>query len=115
MKKLVFNSVYKCYNEKDVIKDFSTKITEGNPVCFFGESGCGKTTLINIAAGLVKPDKGKIITEKIAHTAVVFQEDRLLESCTAEENIMLSARNTKLAHKISDVCGITEFLKLYPN
>ena len=32
-----------------------------------------------------------------------------------EENIMLSAKNTELAHKISDVCGITEFLKLYPN
>ena len=48
MKKLVFNSVYKCYNEKDVIRNFSAEITEGNPICFFGESGCGNTGLYRV-------------------------------------------------------------------
>lgn len=69
---------------------------------FFGHSGAGKTTLINLIAGLVRPDRGRITingrtlvdTEKRIHipkhkrrVGLVFQDAQLLPHLTVEQNI----------------------------
>lgn len=60
-----------------------------------GRSGCGKTTLLRLLAGLEQPEQGEIIftRDNIAYQpkiGMVFQESRLLPWLTVAENIMLS-------------------------
>ena len=57
-------------------------------ICIMGHSGCGKTTLLHILAGLLKPFSGTVsdFPEKVS---IMFQEDRLLLWLNAYENVAL--------------------------
>jgi len=44
----------------EVLQDISFTVEDGQFVTFFGPNGCGKTTLLNLIAGLIKPDNGII-------------------------------------------------------
>jgi len=44
----------------DVLREFNLEIDKGEFVTFFGPNGCGKTTILNLVAGLLLPDKGII-------------------------------------------------------
>ena len=66
-------------------------IDTGEHVYIKGPSGSGKTTLLRLIMGLEKPLKGGI-THDAKHIAPVFQEDRLIDSMTAEENIRFGSR-----------------------
>jgi NitT/TauT family transport system ATP-binding protein len=47
-----------------VLNDISFEINDGEFVAFFGPNGCGKTTLLNIIAGIEKPTAGKVFINK---------------------------------------------------
>ena len=49
--------------EKDVIKDFFLEIKKDSSVAFIGPTGCGKTTLVDIILGLLKPRKGQVLVD----------------------------------------------------
>lgn len=74
--------------EREVLKNISFSIKEGEVVFITGESGIGKTTLLHIMMGLMKADSGKVLGIP-AKQACVFQEDRLLESLTVLDNLRL--------------------------
>jgi NitT/TauT family transport system ATP-binding protein len=59
-----------------------------SPVAILGTSGCGKTTLLNLIAGLRKPDAGDIVSRSDS-LSMVFQEPRLLPWRTVCENVSL--------------------------
>jgi ABC-type sugar transport system ATPase subunit len=63
----------------------SLKIEAHEKLILFGSSGCGKTTLLKLMAGLLKPSQGKIISR--AKTSMVFQKDLLFDHLSAYENI----------------------------
>jgi nitrate ABC transporter ATP-binding subunit len=79
------------------IKDFSVTIEPGEFVCILGHSGCGKSTVLSILAGLQKATTGGVcIDGKEVDTpgtdrGVVFQTPSLLPWLTAGQNVELAA------------------------
>lgn len=86
MNDIIIDNVSKSFENKTVLDNFSAVIRGGEITCISGASGCGKTTLLKMIAGLLAPDSGKIknVPEKISF---VFQEDRLCEDFSAVGNV----------------------------
>lgn len=86
MNNIMIKDLSKSFGDKQVLMNFSDSFPLGGTTVIMGESGCGKTTLINIIMGLEKADKGEIsgVPKKIS---AVFQEDCLCEEFTAFSNI----------------------------
>jgi len=80
----------------EVLRDLNLQIEKGEFVAVVGFSGAGKTTLISMIAGLLRPDTGRItlndleITEPGPDRGVVFQNYSLLPWLTVYENIHLA-------------------------
>ena len=78
------------------LKDVSLHIKQGEFVSLIGHSGCGKSTVLNVVAGLYKASKGGVIlnnkevTEPGPERAVVFQNHSLLPWLTAYQNVELA-------------------------
>mgnify|MGYP001026560074 FL=1 len=60
MSLLISNLSYKRKNEENLLHDINIEIDNGHLLVIQGESGCGKTTLLNIISGLLKPTDGLI-------------------------------------------------------
>ncbi|MDB5413852.1 MAG: nitrate transporter ATPase [Rubritepida sp.] len=84
-----------------VFQDVWFGIERGEFVCLVGHSGCGKTTILNILAGLDRPDAGNIVVDGMEITgpsldrAVIFQGHALMPWLSAEANVgfAVSCRN----------------------
>src|SRR5690349_18289878 len=80
----------------EVLRDINLSIEKGEFVAIVGYSGAGKTTLISLIAGLLKPDSGSIKLNDLEITApgpdrgIVFQNYSLLPWLTVYENIFLA-------------------------
>lgn len=110
--------IEKSFGEKKVLSETSLSVKKGDCVMIFGMSGCGKTTLLRIAAGLEKQDKGTV--EKSGETAVVFAEPRLFPTATVLENVTAVMRGDKKEAKkrasaILEAFGLGGAEKLYPS
>ena len=62
---LVINKISKSYGNKKVVRDISLTINRGEIVGLLGPNGAGKTTTFYMIVGLVKPDTGSILLDKI--------------------------------------------------
>ena len=110
-------NVTKVYDGKAVIGGVSLDIFRGEILCVLGESGGGKTTLLNLLAGLISPDGGEIIYTGGAAPKVsyAFQEASLLPNLTALKNMTFAggektACETLLAcAELSDKAGKRPF------
>ena len=80
----------------EVLEDVNLTIEKGELVSIVGYSGAGKTTLVSLLAGLIKPDKGevkvdgKIVAGPGPERGVVFQNYSLLPWLTVLENVQLA-------------------------
>lgn len=77
----------KHYNNIQLYKDFNIAFEKREITAILGTSGCGKTTLLRVVAGLEKYDKGKITGMENEKIAMIFQEDRLIPWLSVYENI----------------------------
>jgi NitT/TauT family transport system ATP-binding protein len=98
------------------LKNIGFNVKSGETVVLCGQSGCGKTTLLNIISGIEIPTSGKVKlkTEKIAY---VFQDDRLIPWKNVIQNILFVMRvpDISKARRILKIVGIEKFEKTKPS
>ena len=85
---ITFSHVSKSFGSLSVLENFSLALEDGQQLCLIGSSGRGKSTVLNLAAGLLLPDSG-IVARKSDAVSYVFQEDRLLPWLTAQQNVSI--------------------------
>lgn len=91
-----------CFDyEHPVIQDLSLTLPEGGRTAVMGASGLGKTTLLHLMAGLLKPQSGLVDGIPPQGVSVVFQEPRLLPWLTVRQNLAVAAPNTAAARRDS--------------
>ena len=81
------------YGGNAVLENFSAEFPDGGVTAVSGRSGCGKTTLLAVLLGLLRPDGGTV--SGFRQPSAVFQEDRLLPFLSAEKNIAVTAGCTE--------------------
>jgi NitT/TauT family transport system ATP-binding protein len=86
---IILKDITKAYDGEVVLNNINWEIEENKFNFLMGESGIGKTTLINILMGIVKPDFGHICGIEGRKISTVFQENRLLEDFDALTNLKL--------------------------
>ena len=134
---LQINNLEKFYGEKDnrvqVLKGLSTGIGKGEICVLLGPSGSGKSTLLNIIGGIESYDKGEIIINGAAmsamnekqmtlyrreHLGYVFQFYNLIPSLTAYENIALVksiVKDMRKPDELLEMVGLSSCRNKFPS
>ena len=115
-------------SETEALRDINLEVKEGEFVSIIGASGCGKTTLLRMIAGLNKYKTGEIILHSLreendkGNIGYVFQQKTLFDWMTIEQNIAygLKARkvykkNAHLVKEYIELIGLEGFEKAYPH
>ena len=107
------------FGKKQIFENFSLTLEKGEILAVMAPSGYGKTTLLGLIAGLLKPQKGEIVNtfEKIAY---VFQEPRLFPWLTVKENLLavIDEKNESAAKTVAEclaLVGLSDSLDKYPS
>jgi NitT/TauT family transport system ATP-binding protein len=89
----------KSFGDFQVLKALSMDFERQGISCILGPSGCGKTTLLNIMAGLEKPDSGDVSFTDNESISIVFQDPVLLPWKTVFNNVVFPIRKFYPADK----------------
>ena len=134
---IVFDHVDLAFDEKVILRQVSFTLQTGHTKIFLGASGAGKSTILRLALGLLKPDAGRIFVngEEIDEMSeddlmrvrtdlgMVFQEGALFDSLTVRENVgyklyeELKWPIEKADERVKEVLGfigLAEFLDRMP-
>ncbi len=98
---VLFQDVAIAFEDKQVLNAVSFRLPHGETKAIFGVAGSGKSTILKLAIGLVRPDSGRIYTlgEEVSamkeedlydlrrRVGIVFQESALFDSLTVRENV----------------------------
>lgn len=98
--------VKKQYAARTVLDGVDLEIRDGEMACVFGKSGAGKTTILNILAGLETFD-GQV-EEMPSSVGYVFQENRLLPHLTVRENLQYVGGRDAIIDELLAAAGILE-------
>lgn len=115
---LSVNNVKKSFKDKVVLNDINFTAETPGLYLLYGTSGCGKTTLLHIIAGFMKPDSGSVTILENAETAYSFQDSELLPQFTVAENIELANRlhaENPDTDAIVQELNIAHLMKRYPH
>lgn len=116
-------------SDTDAIENITLDVKENEFLVLLGPGQCGKSTFLNIIAGLVPPTSGsikldgKLISQTDSRIAMVFQKTGLYEWKTAIENTELGLKYKKIpkeerraiAQKYLDLVGLHGFENAYPH
>jgi nitrate ABC transporter ATP-binding subunit len=116
--------------EAVIVRDFNLEIQKGEFICLIGHSGCGKSTVLSMVAGLNEITSGGIILAGKEldgpgpDRGIVFQSPCLLPWLTALDNVLLGvdqvfytasrAERREIAEYYLSVVGLAESLHQYP-
>lgn len=102
---LVCRELWKSYGDTVAVRDFTLEVDRGELVVLFGPSGCGKTTVLELVAGLKRPDAGHILIddEEVSgnkwvpaekrRVGLVFQDVALFPHLDVASNVAFGIRN----------------------
>jgi phospholipid/cholesterol/gamma-HCH transport system ATP-binding protein len=98
---IVFEDVKMAFAENEVLRGMSFRLTQGETKALFGVAGSGKSLILKLAIGLIRPDSGRIVVlgqdvtqmregelfELRGKIGMVFQESALFDSLPVRENV----------------------------
>lgn len=109
-------NITKSFGDKKVFSNFSIDIKEQEFVVLSGNSGCGKTTLLNMIGGLEKPDEGEIIVDGFhvnnrkgkseyykSKIGFLFQNFALVENKTVRKNLEMVQKSARTEMSVEQV------------
>jgi len=135
---VVFDNVSLAFDEKEILNDISFTLQTGHTKIFLGASGAGKSTILRLILGLLKPDAGQIFVngERVddmsedqlmqvrGDLGMVFQEGALFDSLTVRENVGYRLfEKSKVAYDVANrrveevlgFVGLAEFIDRKPS
>ena len=92
---MIINNLSKSFGDKIIFDNLSLEINDGQITYIMGESGCGKTTLLRILAGLDTSYEGNITP--LNNVTYVFQEPRLFPTLNIKKNIEIVNDNPQVS------------------
>ena len=132
MAEIRFENICKSFGNTKVIENMDLTIRDGSFTVLVGASGCGKTTLLRIIAGIGPQSCGKLFINNTDVTdlpagkrdiAMVFQNYAIYPTMTVRGNIDFGLKNNKvpkaerdrLVGKVAETVGLTPYLERKPN
>ncbi len=128
-----YRNLRKVYNpdsgEVVALEEVSLEVGDGELLTVIGRSGCGKTTLLKLTAGLLAPTAGTVhvagapVLGPLTNVGIVFQAPVLLDWRKTLDNVLLQIEARKLnveeyrekALKLLDLVGLKGFEDKYPS
>ena len=135
MPSIVFKDVDYAYVDASetylALENINLEIEDGEFLCLVGHSGCGKSTMLSLIAGLEKPTKGQILIDGKPvegpgpDRSIVFQSYSLFPWQTALKNVMFAMQQTNKqldkveiemrAQKLLEQVGVADAAERYPS
>jgi phospholipid/cholesterol/gamma-HCH transport system ATP-binding protein len=135
---IVFDDVSLAFDEKEILRNVSFTLQTGHTKIFLGASGAGKSTILRLILGLLKPDSGRIFVngDRVDNMkeddlmrvrvdlGMVFQEGALFDSLTVRENVgyklfeETDAPIDEVNRRVEEVLGfvrLSEFIDRMPS
>ena len=126
---LILKSLNFSYKKEEVLKDINFNFQSGVLNIVSGESGVGKTSLLNLIAGLERPSSGSIVLDNITQAdsnhfiepekrniGFVFQDFALFPHMSIESNITFAGESdNKFFNKLVRRMSLADHLKKYPH
>jgi iron(III) transport system ATP-binding protein len=131
---LTFEKVSLSFAKVDAVRDVSFELGPGEIACLLGPSGCGKTTLLRIAAGIERPQAGRVLIDGIEMTGparfvpperrnvgLMFQDYALFPHLSIIDNVAFGLRSLKRADALKEArnalrrVGLAEYENSYPH
>ncbi len=133
--KVEVNNVSKSFSKSDdgkplpVVENVNFKVSDGEFLCIVGSSGCGKTTILRIIAGLQQADVGEVLLDgkKVESTSskkgMVFQEFALFPWRTVQKNVefgleykgLSPEEREQISKKFISMVGLSGYENTYPH
>ena len=122
MEKIIrIENINKRYDDNVIFENFKIDFYENKINCILGKSGCGKTTLLNIISGVIQNDTKDFKGIENVGISYIFQDDRLIDWLTVEDNIKLVVKKyydeketNELCEKYLKLVDIYEYKEYYP-